>query len=284
MKVYKYDKELKRSVVGRLDQRGIEIRKKILDTMVAAGRGHLASAFSLVEILATLYDHILKVDPSHLNGRDRDRLILSKGHGCLALYAILEDKGFISKPDLMSFCDIGSRLGGHPEYPKVPGIEASTGSLGHGPAIGVGVALATADTNSRVYVVLGDGECNEGSVWESAMSAGNHKLDRLTFIVDYNKHQSFGTTKDVCNLEPFAAKWEAFGFAVSECDGHDMGSLKTVFESLPVCHGKPTVVICHTIKGAGIRSTEHNLAWHHKSKFLKADYQFLVSELTEQAK
>ena len=147
MKVYKYDKELKRSVVGRLDQRGIEIRKKILDTMVAAGRGHLASAFSLVEILATLYDHILKVDPSHLNGRDRDRLILSKGHGCLALYAILEDKGFISKPDLMSFCDIGSRLGGQ-DSPVVSGLPR--------PYVVLGVRLATMGRDSaRVFPACG---------------------------------------------------------------------------------------------------------------------------------
>jgi transketolase len=278
---YNYETELNRSIVGSMNERSIDIRRMILDTMLISGRGHLASAFSLVEILITLYDHILKINPSQLDKEDRDRFILSKGHGCLALYAILADKGFISHQDLESFCCLDSILGGHPEFPRIPGIEASTGSLGHGPSIGVGIAVATVKTAARVFVVLGDGECNEGSVWESALSAAKHGLDRLTLIIDYNKHQSFGTTSEVCSLEPFAAKWRAFGFSVSECDGHDIEAMKAIFESLPFTKGKPSVVICHTIKGAGIPITEHNLEWHHKSKFSEDDYSKLLTSLVD---
>ena len=239
--------------------------------MQSAGRGHLPSALSLTEILRVLYDDVLRYRAHQPDWRLRDRFILSKGHGCLALYAVLADKGFFPESELATYCAADSRLGGHPET-KVPGVEASTGVLGHGLAIGVGMALAARlDARaSRVFVVLGDGEINEGSVWESAMSAAKHGLSSLVAIIDYNKLQSYGPTTEVLDLEPLADKWRSFGFAVSEVDGHDLHELRDAFASLPLDQRKPSAVICHTVKGRGIPFIENDARWHHKSK-LSAD-------------
>lgn len=261
-----------------MDERSRELRKDIIHIMTSAGRGHLGAAFSVVEILRTLYDHILRYDPSNPKAPDRDRFIFSKGHGCLALYTILADKGFFPKSALKTFCAYDSFLGGHPE-PVIPGVEVSTGSLGHGLSIGVGMAINARYEKSdhRVFVVVGDGECDEGSVWEGAMSASKHKLDNLTVLVDYNKHQSYGPTREVMDLEPFMDKWRAFGFAGKEVDGHDVNALREALLSVPYETGKPSVLICHTIKGKGISQTENNLEWHHRNKMSEE----LVSDLLE---
>lgn len=250
------------------DARSRALRRVILETLCCAGRGHLASALSLVEILRVLYDHVLRHDPARPQWPERDRCILSKGHGCLALYALLADKGYFPAEELGRFCGGEGLLGGHPERGKVPGVEASTGSLGHGPAIGVGLALSARmqGRDSRVFVITGDGELNEGAVWESALSAAKHGLDNLTLLVDYNKQQSYGAVAEVIPLEPLADKWRAFGFACAEVDGHDPEALRALLASLPLERGKPSAVICHTVKGKGFPSIEGDLGWHHKSK------------------
>lgn len=243
------------------------LRRSIISMIEVEKRGHIGPAMSLVEMLRVLYDSFLRYradDPLWLN---RDRLILSKGHGCLALYAILAEKGFFPKEELQTFCMPTSRLGGHPEWKKIPGVEASTGALGHGLSIGVGMALSAKIRKQeyRVVVITGDGELNEGSVWEAAMSAAKHNLSNLTVLVDNNKLQSYGLTKEVLSLEPLADKWKAFGFEVVEVDGHDMKALENLVARLPLSAQKPTTVICHTIKGKGIPFAEGNADWHHKS-------------------
>ncbi len=249
-----------------LDRRSKNLRRKIIETLNATRRGHVGAALSLVEILRVLYDDILRYDSKNPKWSQRDRCILSKGHGCLALYVVLQEKGFFLEEELWKFCEPDGILGGHPEI-KVPGVEASTGSLGHGLPIGVGLALSARyeKAGHRIFVIAGDGECNEGSIWEAALSASKHKLSNLTVIIDYNKYQSYGPTHEVQNLEPFADKWRAFGFAVEEVDGHDVAALRTAFAAVPLDKGKPTAIICHTIKGKGMSSTEGNMKWHHKS-------------------
>jgi transketolase len=251
-----------------LDERSIALRESIVAALVGGQRGHVGSALSLVEIVRVLYDDVLNVRPSEPDWLERDRFILSKGHGCLALYALLTDKGFFPREELLAQCRPGALLGGHPEV-HIPGVEASTGALGHGLAIGVGMALAArlAHRRNRVFVVLGDGELDEGSVWEAALLAGKHALERLVAVVDYNKLQSYGAIHDVLPLEPLADKWRAFGFAVRECDGHDVGALRAVFADVPFAPGRPSVVIAHTVKGRGVAFAEHNPQWHHKASF-----------------
>ena len=251
-----------------LDERSLALRRMCVDAMEGGGRGHLPSALSLIEILRVLYDDVLRYRPEDPVWAERDRCILSKGHGCLGLYAVLADKGYFPVDELLTYCKRDSILGGHPERDKVPGIEASTGALGHGLGIGVGMALAARiqKRDSRIFVVTGDGEINEGSVWESAMCAAKHRLDNVTAIVDYNKIQSYGPTAEVQPLEPLLDKWRSFGFAAEEVDGHDVGALRELLGRLPFASGKPSVVICHTVKGKGIPHIESVAAWHHKSK------------------
>jgi transketolase len=246
------------------------------------GRGHIGSSMSLVELLRVLYDTHLKFNPANPGWEDRDRLILSKGHGCLALYALLADKGFFELSELDTFCAFNSILGGHPDLHKIPGVEASTGALGHGLSIGVGMAISAKLKKklNRVYVIMGDGEINEGSVWEAALSASKHKLSNLTIMVDYNKLQSYGPTSEVLNLDPLADKWKAFGFAVEEVDGHDIEKLNEVYSRLPFKDSKPNAIICHTIKGKGISFAEGVAEWHHKSGLSRADIESLYKELS----
>lgn len=250
-----------------LDDRSKQLRRNILNAMVAAGRGHLGPAFSVVEILRVLYDDILKFDARNPSWPLRDRCVLSKGHGCLALYVLLAEKGFFPTSELERFCRSDALLGGHPEI-KIPGVEASTGSLGHGLSIGIGFALNEQYEKAgyRTFVIIGDGECNEGSVWEAALCAAKHKLERLCVIVDYNKMQSYGATRDVCDLEPFADKWRSFGFDVLEADGHDPRQLKEILENTSNGSVKPFCLIAHTIKGKGVPLSENNPAWHHKNR------------------
>jgi transketolase len=227
--------------------------------------------------MRVLFDSYLRFRPSDATWPDRDRLILSKGHGCLALYAILADKGFFDPEELDSFCKFNARLGGHPELGKVPGVEASTGALGHGLPMAVGMALAAKikKQSHRIVVIMGDGEINEGTVWEAAMSASKHQLTNLIAMVDYNKLQSYGATKEVLDLEPLADKWRAFGFEVVEVDGHDMSALENLVTLLPLNAQKPTAVICHTIKGKGIPFAEGKAEWHHKSGLSSHDISAL---------
>ena len=251
-----------------LDARARDLRRLIVRALDGGGRGHIGSSMSLVEILRVLYDDVLHFRPAEPRWAGRDRMILSKGHGCLALYALLADKGFFGVETLDTFCRRDSILGGHPEAGKVPGVEASTGALGHGLSVGLGMALAlrAKKSDARVFVVMGDGEINEGSVWEAAMCAGKHGVSHLTALVDYNKIQSAGPTREIQDLEPLADKWRAFGFAVAEVDGHDVGALRETFARLPFAAGGPSAIICHTVKGKGISFAENDAEWHHKSK------------------
>ena len=251
-----------------LDERSKNLRRMVVRGLEGGQRGHIGSSMSLIEILRVLYDDVMKFRPQEPKWVDRDRMILSKGHGCLALYVMLADKGFISPDTLDTFCHRDSILGGHPEAGKVPGVEASTGALGHGLSVGVGMALAMRAQKraSRIYVVMGDGEINEGSVWEAALCAGKHRLTNLTAIIDYNKIQSAGTTREIQDLEPLLDKWRAFGFAADEVDGHDVNALRALFKRLPLASDKPSALICHTVKGKGIPFAEGDANWHHKSK------------------
>jgi transketolase len=251
-----------------LDDRSKHLRRLVVRALEGGERGHVGSSMSLVEIMRVLYDDILRYRPAEPKWRDRDRMILSKGHGCIALYVMLAEKGFFPLEELDSFCRRDSILGGHPEAGKVPGVEASTGALGHGLSVGVGMALAARmqKRDSRVIVVMGDGEINEGSVWEAAMCAGKHKLSNLTAVIDYNKIQSAGPTREIQDLEPLIDKWRAFNFATIDVDGHDVAALREAFQQLPLAQDRPSAIICHTVKGKGIAFAENDANWHHKSK------------------
>ena len=260
----------KKALEIKLDNRSKYLRQLIVQALLGGGRGHMGSAMSLVEILRILYDEFVKFDPKKPKNENRDRLILSKGHGCLALYAILADKKFIKSTDLDIASKFESILGGHPESIKVPGIEVSTGALGHGFPIGVGMAVAAKlkKQNHNIYVVIGDGESDEGSIWEAALSASKHKLNNLKVMIDYNKIQSYDFIDKVLNLEPLKKKWESFGFEVSEVNGHDVKNLKANLKDyLKSKSDKPSVTICHTIKGKGFYFAENNPKWHHKNSF-----------------
>ena len=249
-----------------MDVRSKYLRSLIYQMVKIEGRGHIGPALSLIEILRVLFDSFLQYQPTNPTWKERDRFILSKGHGCLALYALLADKGFFDLRDLETVCRFDSFLGGHPERCKVPGVEASTGALGHGLPIAVGMAVAAKikKQSHRVVIVCGDGEINEGSVWESALSASKHHLDNLIVIIDYNKMQSYGTTEEVLSLEPLSEKWSSFGFSVYETDGHSVRDLELTFASAKILNRQPKVIICHTVKGKGLSAAENNPKWHHK--------------------
>ena len=261
-----------------LDARSRHLRRLVVRGLAGGGRGHLGSALSAIELLRVLYDEVLRHDPTDPGWVERDRCILSKGHGCLAQYAVLADHGYFPLEELDRFCRFDGILGGHPEASKIPGVEASTGALGHGPSIALGMALAArlSGRRHRIFVVTGDGEINEGSVWEAAMAAGKHGLDNLTVIVDYNKLQSYDRTAVVQDLEPLGDKWRSFGFAVREVDGHDIEALRALFAALPFEGGRPNAIIAHTVKGRGVPEAEHNPKWHHKSKLSEAEVQDLL--------
>ena len=263
-----------------LDSKSLQLRTTIVKMLESSRRGHVGSAFSLIEILRVLYDDVLNYDSKNPKWYLRDRCILSKGQGCLALYVILAEKGFFPESELWDFCKSNGILGGHPDK-KIPGVEVATGSLGHGLPIGIGFALNEKHekTGYRTFVIIGDGESNEGSIWEAALAAGKHKLSNLTVLVDYNKNQSYGTTFEVQDLEPISDKWKSFGFGTFEVDGHNIEELRNVLTNLPVEADKPSAIICHTIKGKGISFAENNMEWHHKNRVSDDEIKSLLEEL-----
>ncbi len=250
-----------------LKEHAKNIRKKIIEMVTKAKSSHAGTALSIVEILTVLYFKILKIDPKSPHDPNRDRFILSKGHGCTGLYAVLAERGFFPPTLLSEFYLDGGKLFGHSTLGTAPGIEASTGSLGHGLSLGLGMAIAAKIDKSdhRIFVLMSDGECDEGSVWEAIMAAGHYKMGNVIAIVDYNKIQSFGFVKDVMDLEPFSDKWRSFGWAVKEVDGHNTEELLDALSNVPFEKNKPSVVIAHTIKGRGISFMENQLDWHYKS-------------------
>jgi len=226
----------------------------------------MPASLSIIDILTVLYYSTLQIDPDNSDDPHRDRFILSKGHACVALYVVLADKGFFGKHHLTTYGKFGSILGGHPDMHKIPGVEASTGSLGHGFPFGVGMALSGKldDETYRVFTLLGDGECQEGSIWEAAMFASHQKLDNLIAIIDYNKQQAMDYLDKIVSLEPFVEKWRAFGWEVREVDGHDLNQLIEIFNTCPFVKGKPNLIIAHTTKGKGISFMEHEPLWHYR--------------------
>jgi transketolase len=245
-----------------------------------AKSSHIGTNYSAAELLAVLYGKVLRVDPSYPEWPERDRFILSKGHGCAALYAVLAERGFFPLDWLGTFYQNGSCLAGHATHTGVPGVEVSTGSLGHGLSIATGMALAAKRDGKtyRVFVMLSDGECDEGSTWEAILFAPQHKLDNLIAIVDYNKIQSLGTVKEVINLDPFAEKWRAFGWDVRQIDGHNLGEIDEAFSSVPFQDGRPSCIIAHTIKGKGVSFMENKLLWHYRSP-QGEEYEAALAEL-----
>ena len=241
------------------------IRVHVLKMVHRAKSSHIGGCLSIADLLAVLYNGVLRVEPFHPDFPNRDRFILSKGHATAAVYAALAERGFFPEQWLDNFYLDGSHLPGHITY-GVPGVEVSTGSLGHGLPIGCGMALAGKRDERiyRVFALLSDGECDEGSTWEAVLFAPHHHLDNLIAIVDYNKIQSFGAVKEVLNLDPLAGKWQAFGWAVKEIDGHDFEQIESALLSVPFKVGQPSCVIAHTIKGKGVSFMENQLAWHYR--------------------
>jgi transketolase len=242
------------------------IRAHALRMVNSASAAHIGSSLSIADILSVLYTQVLRVDPTRPDWPERDRLIVSKGHATSILYAALAERGFFPLDWLTDYCKDESKLLGHVSH-HVPGVEVSTGSLGHGLPIACGMALAAKreGQSSRTFVILSDGELDEGSCWEAILFAGHNKLSNLTAIVDYNKIQSFGTVKDVLDLDPLAAKWNAFRWHTIEIDGHDVAELQATLSSVGLETDKPTVVIAHTVKGKGVSFMEDRLEWHYKS-------------------
>jgi len=247
------------------------LRRRIVQMAYEAGEGHIASALSILDLVWVLYDKVLRVDPQKPRWEERDRFVLSKGHGCLALYAVLAEKGFFPVDELEGFAQFDSRLGGHPDRNKVPGVEASTGSLGHGLPMSVGMALGLkikeahakgqrgkGDGASRVVVLVGDGECNEGSIWEAALLAAHHELGNLTVIVDYNH-----STDRALRMGNIAEKFRAFGWFDVSINGHDHKSIVAAMQWQP--EHQPVVIVANTIKGNGVKEMENNPAWHHRA-------------------
>jgi len=241
------------------------IRRHIITMANRANAAHIGSGLSVADILAVLYGRILNFDPKRPDWPERDRFILSKGHGCAALYAVLAECGFFPLSRLETYYQNGSILPGHTTHKCTPGVETSTGSLGHGLPLGIGMALAAKrdGKSHRVFVVLSDGECDEGSNWEGALFAPHHLLDNLVVIVDYNKIQSLGHVKDVLDLNPLAEKWRAFNWATQELDGNDVRALEKALSQIPAQPGRPTCLVAHTIKGKGVSFMENKLQYHY---------------------
>lgn len=255
------------------------LRRNIIQMIFNAGSGHAGGSLSEIDILTALYFGVLKIDPQVPLWKDRDRFILSKAHACPGLYAVLAARGFFPVEELWTFRQINSRLQGHAHI-KTPGVEMSSGSLGQGLSFGIGCALGARldQRKHRTYVMLGDGECDEGQVWEAAMAAAHYSLGNLTAIVDRNRIQNDRSTDEVMQLEPLADKWIAFGWQVLEIDGHDMTQILSAFERAIDVAGEPTVIIANTVKGKGVNFMENNPAFHGTAP-TKEEYEKAMDEL-----
>ncbi len=240
------------------------VRRHILEMITAAKSGHPGGSLSATELVVTLFFDTMRHDPANPKWADRDHFILGKGHACPVLYSTMAECGYTPVEDLNTFRRLGSIYQGHPDVRFIPALEASTGSLGQGLSVGLGMALSARLDNrpSRTYVILGDGEIQEGQVWEGAMFAAFHKVDNLVCIVDYNKIQLDGFVNDIMPLEPLAAKWESFGWHVLSIDGHDIPAIQQAFATAATVKGKPTVILANTVKGKGVSFMENNPKWH----------------------
>ena len=255
------------SKISSLELLANKIRNHALDMTSKGGSSHIASIFSIADILACLYGHLLNINPQNTNDINRDRFILSKGHAGAGVYAALAECGFISLELLATHYQDGSNLSGHVSHKNIPGVELSTGSLGHGLPVGVGMALSAKmdKRKNRVVVLLSDGECDEGSNWEAILFASHHKLNNLITIIDYNKIQSLDLVSNTLTLEPFYDKWFAFGWNVIEADGHSVESIVESYNLASQNESKPTCIIAHTTKGKGVSFFENQVLWHYRT-------------------
>ena len=269
------------STIKNIEGMSKRMKYHLLDTALAAGASssHFGGGLSIIDITATLYGSIMKFNSKNPEWSERDRFILSKGHGVLGYYTALVEAGFIPKEDLMSFEKTGSYLLGHPVKNRAKGIEFSNGSLGMGLALGIGVALAGKRSKNafNVYVVIGDGECNEGSVWEAALAAPQFKLDNLFAIVDRNNFQQTGSNSDIMSVGDLESKWKSFGWHVKSVDGHNIEELYDAFSAEKELN-KPVAIIAHTIKGKGFSFSENNNDWHH-APLSTSQYEIAINEL-----
>ena len=256
------------------------IRRHGVEMTHLSGGSHIGSVLSVADIVAVLYTDAANVDAHDPQWPGRDRIILSKGHAGAAIYAALAEKGFFEVSELSTHYADGSRLSGHVSHQGVPGVEFSTGSLGHGLSVGAGMAYAAMKDNRphRVFVILGDGECDEGSVWEAALVANHYGLGNLVAIVDHNRMQSLDFCENTIALQPFAAKWRAFGWNVHEVDGHDHDQLRSALTA-PNSTGKPTVILAETTKGKGVSFMENNVLWHYRFPHAGEEYDSAVAQL-----
>jgi transketolase len=263
-----------------LESMGQKLRIDALETIYGANSWHLGSCFSVAEIMSVLYFHELNIDPQNPGWADRDRFIMSKGHASAIWYAALAERGFFSKEELATYRRIGSKLQGHPDMKKVKGLDMTTGSLGNGLGLGAGMAIAAKmdGRDYRVYVLLGDGEIDEGAMWEAAMFAAHNKLDNLTAIIDCNRFQIDGTTQAVLNLEPLDRKWEDFGFATMVIDGHNVGEIMAAFAKAKQNKNAPVCIIANTIKGKGV-SFLADTRESHWMKLNAEQYELALQEL-----
>lgn len=260
------------------------IRVHALKMTSSGGSSHIGAVFSMADILAVLYCETLRLDPAMPKWPERDRFILSKGHAGAGVYAALAERGFFPLNRLSTHYKDGSFLSGHVSHKGIDGVELSTGSLGHGLPVGAGMALAAKLDGAahRIFVVLSDGECDEGSTWEAVLFAAHHKLDNIVAIVDYNKIQSLASVAETLQLEPFRAKWESFGWQVKELDGHSHVELRDVFRSVPFHSGRPSCVIAHTTKGKGVSFMENSVLWHYRTA-RGEEYERALNELGGEA-
>jgi len=254
------------------------VRRHCLTMTNTGTSSHIGSALSIVDLLAVLYGRVLRVDPANSKWSERDRFILSKGHAGAAVYATLAEVGFFSTEMLSTHYQNGSKLSGHVSHKGIPGVEISTGSLGHGLSIATGMAYAAKldEKQNKAYCLMSDGECDEGSVWEAAMFASHHQLDNLVAIIDYNKLQSLGSIASTLGLEPLRSKWESFGWEVREADGHDHDLLVTALSGKQ--NGKPLCLLAHTVKGKGVSFMENQVLWHYRSP-KGQEYEMAMAEV-----
>jgi len=305
--VYPYGTRHTPEMIADLSRRAMKFRIQVLEMVYQHQTGHIGGAFSIAEVLTALYFHHLRLDPANPDWPDRDRLLFSKGHACAMLYTVMAHRGFFPIAELTTFRELDSRLQGHPDRVKLPGIEICAGPLGHGVAVGVGMALAqkmggskpsafsspsvseaalVRASTARVYVVLGDGEINAGVIWEGAMAAAKYRLGNLTVILDDNGIQQTGATADVMPTEPIADKWRAFGWHVQEIHGHNVGEILDALDradeaaALTEVHAQPSIIIARTTKGKGVSLFEHDHRWHGASPN-KEQYEQALAELED---
>ena len=258
---------MEQTKLTELKKHAAAVRLGILDGTHAAASGHPGGSLSIADVITYLYFEEMNVDPKDPHAADRDRLVLSKGHTAPALYAVLAEKGYFPKEDLLTLRQADSYLQGHPDMKHTPGVDMTTGSLGLGVSVACGMALAAKidKKDYRTYAIIGDGESEEGQVWEAAMFAAHYKLDNLCFILDLNGLQIDGKITDVMNPTPHDKKFEAFGFNVLNADAHDFDSIASAFAAARECHGRPTVIIAHSVKGKGVSFMENQVGWHGKA-------------------